>query len=285
MLANTIVDVRAAKRIVAFTNSAHSAGAGQVGTGQIGRAANHAGHCAVYNFQSHLAGFTRCDFRFVFNQLGTVCGHCLRKGGAVAAVKCSTKISTFGACCQTVAPGRTCRGTTRRCLLPVRIDCVRDFKSAVIPSQFLARGGNFIVSKGCTVNTGRALLVGRTIANYCFTGDHRRAGVRSGSGNRRLNRVRVMSVNRLNMPASSGKPRGLIGGGGKVGATVNGDCVIVPHHNKPAKAKMSGQINCLVADAFHQASISGNHISPVIHQIIAKAGVLHPFSQRHTHSI
>ena len=44
---------------------------------------------------------------------------------------------------------------------------------------------------------------------------------------------------------------------------------------------MPGQGDRLVADALHQAAVAGDHIGPVIDQIVAEAGVQQALGQRH----
>ena len=90
-----------------------------------------------------------------------------------------------------------------------------------------------------------------------------------------------MAVYGLHMPTGGGEAGLLVHGGRQIGRPVDGYAVVIPDHDQAAKAQMTGQINGFVADALHQATVSGQNIGPVIDQIVAEAGVIHPLGQCH----
>ena len=44
---------------------------------------------------------------------------------------------------------------------------------------------------------------------------------------------------------------------------------------------MPGEVDRLVADAFHQAAVAGDHVGEVVDQFVAEAGVHHALGERH----
>ena len=77
-------------------------------------------------------------------------------------------------------------------------------------------------------------------------------------------RLLVVTIDLGHVPAGSQEPRGLIHGGGKFGPAVDGDAIVVEEQNQLAELQMAGEIDGLVADAFHQAAVASQDIGVVI---------------------
>ena len=125
------------------------------------------------------------------------------------------------------------------------------------------------------------LLVGRAVTDDGAASDHGGCirpprlfdGCRDG--------VRIMAVDRLHVPARGREARHLVVGHGQVRAAVDGNTVVVPQHDELAQLQVPGHGNGFVADAFHQAAVTGDDICMVIDQGVAEARVMQPFRQRH----
>ena len=110
-----------------------------------------------------------------------------------------------------------------------------------------------------------------------LAGDQRGFSSGFGGGQRRINRHRVVAVTVERRPARSGKPRRLIGSVGDGDLAVDGDAVVVPHHDQMAQFKPPGQRQRFLADPFHQATVAGNDIGVVVDDLCPPARPLHLF--------
>ena len=121
----------------------------------------------------------------------------------------------------------------------------------------------------------RALLVGRAETDHGPAGDHGRPSIGAGRFNGFRDGVLVMTVDGLHMPAGRLEPLVLVGRGGKIGLAVDCDLVVVPEKDQPAEAEMAREVDRLVADPLHQATVAGDHIGVMIDEIAAEARVVH----------
>ena len=79
-----------------------------------------------------------------------------------------------------------------------------------------------------------------------------------------------MAVDAQGVPAGSFDARALIRIVCKRHRTIDGDVVIIPENDELVQLEMAGQRDCFLADAFHQAAVSGNDIGMVVYQIVAE---------------
>ena len=153
------------------------------------------------------------------------------------------------------------------------------------PAQSFAGGGDFIVTQRGAMGCRCSLLGWRAISDHRAAGDQRRGVAGLGIGDGLIQRFGVMPVDLGNVPAAGLEPGQLIVRDRKVGTAIDGDGIVVEQDDQTAKLEMPGHRDGLVADALHQAAIAGKHISVVIDQIIAIAGIHHALGQRHADRI
>ena len=116
-------------------------------------------------------------------------------------------------------------------------------------------------------------LVRRTEADDRLAVDQRRAavvlrGFRQGA----VDVGGVMAVAGQDTPAGGLEALALVGAVRQADAAVDGDVVVVPHHDQPAQLLVAGQADRLVADALHQAAVAGDDPGAVIADLGAEFG-------------
>ena len=97
-------------------------------------------------------------------------------------------------------------------------------------------------------------------------------GAGLGGGDGRVDGVGVVAVDFLHVPAGGAETGHLVGAVGEANLAVDGDVVVVPEDDEATKLMPPGKADGLVADAFHQAAVTGDDIGVVIHQRLAIAG-------------
>jgi hypothetical protein len=133
------------------------------------------------------------------------------------------------------------------------------------------------------MDAGGASLARRAEADDGLAGDHHRLGRLHGEGQCRLELVEIMPVDAPGCPAIAGETFQRVFGGGKVGAAIDGDTVIVEQHHQLVELEMPGECAGLVAHAFHQAAIAGDHPGAVVDQALAEFCRQQAFRERHAH--
>ncbi len=263
----------------------HAARFGQVRAGKVGRATHGVGQRAVDDLQRHLAGLAGRHLGRIGRKTGLVG---IDRGVERAGVRVrliGLEGVLLGMAAKALFPLQPGFAATGRDLAPGVIDLLRHGEGVVRPVERHAGGGDFRIAQRRAVHVVAALLVGRAEADDGAAGDHRRlVGHRAGGFDRGGNGVLVMPVDRLHVPARRFEAHLLVHRGRYVGGAVDGDLVVVPHHDQVAKPVVAGEVDRLVAHAFHQAAIAGDHVGVVIHQIVPVAGVRHPLGERHADS-
>ncbi len=84
-----------------------------------------------------------------------------------------------------------------------------------------------------------------------FAGDHRRQIGFVGLGEGGVNLIGVVTVDFNNMPTGGLETGHLINGVGQGDRAIDGDVVIVPHHDQLAQLMTAGKGDGFLADAFH----------------------------------
>ena len=136
------------------------------------------------------------------------------------------------------------------------------------------------------MHAGCARLFRRAKANDGAAADQARScGVGAGFGNRRRDGVHVMAVCSQNLPSIGLETGRRVLGHGKVGAAVNGDAVIVKQHDQPRQAHMTGHRGGFMADAFHQAAVTGDNIGEVVDKVAAELGGEVMLGHRHADGV
>ena len=79
-----------------------------------------------------------------------------------------------------------------------------------------------------------------------------------------------MTVHSQHLPAIGFKPFGGIVGDSQIGAAVDGDAIVVKQHDQTRQPHVAGHRRSLMADAFHQASVTGNDICVVVDKVAAE---------------
>ena len=103
----------------------------------------------------------------------------------------------------------------------------------MVPAKRGPRAGDLLATKRCPVNAGGAGLVRRAETDNGAAADQAWPvflGTRLGDG--RGDGVHVMAVNRENLPAIGLETAGRVVGHRKVGASVNGDAVVIEKDNQ-----------------------------------------------------
>ena len=90
-----------------------------------------------------------------------------------------------------------------------------------------------------------------------------------------------MAITFGDMPTAGGIARGDVLAGRKLGRPVDGDAVVVPQHVKAPEAKLPGQTDRFVIDAFHQAAIARDYPGLVIDQVVTEHGIQVTLGHRH----
>ena len=126
-----------------------------------------------------------------------------------------------------------------------------------------------------------ALLVGCAIADHRAAGDQRRtvglASLLDGGGDF----VGVVTVDAARVPAGGFETFQRIARFRKRQRAVDGDAVVVVEDDQLRQFQVAGKADRLVADAFHQVAVGGQHIGVVIDDLVAETGGLQAFGQRH----
>ena len=81
--------------------------------------------------------------------------------------------------------------------------------------------------------------------------------------------IGVVAVDLDHVPVCGFETRNLIDLVGQRYRAVDGDVVVVPHHDQFVQLVTPRKGNCLVADAFHQAAVTRDHIGEVIDDLAA----------------
>ena len=135
------------------------------------------------------------------------------------------------------------------------------------------------------MNLVRAGLVWRTKTNCRLAGDHRWLVRFLGHLNCTGNRFRIVAINGNCVPARGAETGMLICGIGNRDRTIDRDVVVIPEQDQLVKLQMACERNSFLGDAFHQAAITGQHVSVVTLQVSAKLSRELLFGNSHADSI
>ena len=116
----------------------------------------------------------------------------------------------------------------------------------------------------------RARFRWRPFADHRLAADQRRAARCARSTQCLIDRVDVVSIHVAHdVPAVGGKTRRRVVAEPLRDVAVDRDAVVVVQHRELVELQGAGKRRRLVRDAFHQAAVSGKHVSAVIHDRVA----------------
>ncbi len=247
---------------------------GEVRAGEVGRAADGLGQQLVDDFQRHLARLAGSDLRLVGDELGLErfdgrvpvvrqlaggaaleLGALRRIGGGEAAFPGATQVGRAGA---GGAPGVE--------------DVSGDFEGGVGDAELRLGGSEFLGAERRAVHRVRVGLLGRAVADDGLGGDQGGL-VRALRGDQGLlDGVLVEAVDLDGVPAAGLEAGDLVGRVGVGDAAVDGDVVVVPDHRQLVELEVPGERDGFLRDAFHQATVAGDHPGAVIDEVGAELG-------------
>ena len=146
-------------------------------------------------------------------------------------------------------------------------------------------GGLELVRVGQRAVALGGILRGVAEGDMGLAGNHRRLARLFRGGDGGVDGLGVVAVNFLHMPAGGLEALHLIGAVGQFDGAVDGDVVVVPEHDQLAQGMTPGEADGFLADAFHEAAVTGDHIGVVIDEFLAVLGALDLFGHGETDSV
>ena len=131
----------------------------------------------------------------------------------------------------------------------------------------------------------RSGLGGRAIADRRLAGDQHRPVGALGGRQAGGDFARIVAVAGRHGPSARREARRLVGRIGQRHLAVDGDAVVVPQHDEVPELQVTGQRDRLLADAFHQAAVAGQHIGLVADEAIAEFGIEVAFGNGEAHRV
>ena len=92
---------------------------------------------------------------------------------------------------------------------------------------------------------------------------------------------RVVAVDAQRPPAGGLEALHLIDRVGQGQGAVDGDAVVVEQDDEAAQPEVPGEGDRLLADAFHEIAVGGQHVGVVVDEIVAELGVEHALGEGH----
>ena len=174
--------------------------------------------------------------------------------------------------------------------VPVGIDRFGDLEGLGRPAQGFAGEFDFFGAQGFAVGLGGACTVGRALADGGLADDQGGfvgavLGSSDGFGDSR-SVVAIYGIDHI--PATGGKALGGVVDEPRGDLTVDRDAVVVVQGNQLVQLPGAGQGHGLVADAFHQAAVTQEHVGVVIDNfvvIFVELSRQHFLGQGHAHGV
>ena len=132
--------------------------------------------------------------------------------------------------------------------------------------------------------------VGATLADPGLHDDQRGAiGLGAGGGERQVERDEIGSViHMLNVPLIPEESIALVRGRAQVGASLDGDSVVVEDPDELAELLVPRQRGHLVGNALHEISVRAERVRVVVHHVVAGAVEAHgqpALGERHPNGV
>ena len=99
------------------------------------------------------------------------------------------------------------------------------------------------------------------------------------------NRLGIVAVDAARLPAGGFEPLHLIDRVGERQRPVDGDAVVVEQHDQLVQLEMAGERDRLLADAFHQVAVGGEHIGAMVDDVVAEHRREMRFGDRHADGV
>ena len=275
--ANAVIDVTTA--VVVGGKRPDAARLGVVRSRQIGAAADRIGQIGVDLRQCHFARLAGRDLlRFVDQRLDITIE--AEAFGEIAS-HAAQELVPIAMLLEPVAPIGAGLHAAIRAAAPVRHDVIGNFERGRFPAEHFAGSGDFVIAQRRAMRRAGTLLVGRSLADHRLARDQRGTVV----GNRFVDGapdiVEIMPVAADDVPPGRFIARLDVLAGRQVGGPIDGDVVIVPQHGHPAELEMPCKADRFVIDAFHQASVAGDHPSAVVDKLVPESRIEMAFGHRH----
>ena len=244
---------------------------GIVGSGQVGRAADHFRHQVGDDFQRRAAPLARGlllaaldDRLLVFDdRLGEV----LRQAPGHGRIE----LALQGRVGQALFPRLAGLRVALADLLPGFLDGIRNLERFVRPTDILADAGNFFGAVGSAMRLAGAGNLRCAVSDDRLDGEEDRLFLLLRPFQRGFDVLRVMAVNLAGDPARGFEAGALVGRIGHIDVAVNGDRIVVPQHDQAVELHVAGQRDRFLADAFHETAIASDDVGLVVHEFVAEA--------------
>ena len=162
-------------------------------------------------------------------------------------------------------------------MLPERPPCgediVRDRELLRVKAKLGASRLDLVLAQRGAMRCRRALLVRSAEADDRLAADQRRPRIGLRFIDRPRNVVCIEAVALRDVPLRRDMACDDILVPRQIGRTVDRDLIVVPKDDQATELQVPGETDRLVIDAFHEATVAGDHIGPVIDQIIPIDGV------------
>ncbi len=301
-LAHAVVDVTAqlalgiahhvAGRIHAQAGCA--LGVGEVGAGQVGRAAQQLGQVGSEVLQRNLAGLAAGHgLGLVVSVAHGLHGDLGKVGRQFALHAARELLGLGGEGCGVGGKAHVPIGLGRRARVggvPGGLDVRGDHEGLGSPAQGFAGQLDLVAAQRLAVRLGGAGAVGRALADGRLADDEggfvgTLLGLLDGGGHS----LHVVAIDRAHhVPAVGGETAsGVVHEPGRHRA-VDADAVVVVQRDELVQLPGTGQGGGLVADAFHQAAVAQEGVGAVVNDRVAVAvelGGQQLLGQRHAHGI
>ena len=240
-----------------------------VGVGQVGRTADQLGQVGAQSTQADLGVLTGGQAAVVGGVGGQVlvptlgqfaAQHPFELGGFTGVLRA---VGGQGLVPLGLEAGAAVNGLTE-----LVVGVLGNFEGRVVPTQLLTGQGCFLLTQSSTVNTGRVGLVGGSIADGGGHLDDRRLVGHGFGGLDRLGdgiNIRVALGHVLHVPAVGLVTLQHVLGEGHIGASINGDAVVVVEGNQLAQLQVTGQGGCFGGNTLLIAAVAHDHVGVVIH--------------------
>ncbi len=151
----------------------------------------------------------------------------------------------------------------------------------VRPAEVLARRLGVVLEQLAAVGDTLVLDARHAETDQGVALDHRRPRIELRRGDRRCNRILVVAVALLHVPAGAGEADHVVLGHRLRRRAVVGHPVRVVEEDQPSEAQVPGERDHLVAETFHQAAVADQRVGPVVDDVVAELLVQHRLRDRH----
>src|SRR5580692_2591933 len=265
MLAYVVVHVRAA--VFAGPDLVHALCLRVVRGRQVGRTSQQFRDGGREMIEHGAAGRARRHFLTARNKLGAGSRDRLLPVGRQLPLVAALELGAqFGRrLLDTVGPGHAGLTALGADLTPLAQQWLGDHERRRIPTEDLPRAGDFLFARRVAMGLLGTSLGREAKADDCLAGDHRRlVGYGTGGGDGVADRVGVVAVNLLDVPAGGAKALKLGIGYRKAGRAIDRDRIVVPEGDQVAELVVARHGDSFLADTLHQAAIAHKDVGPML---------------------